>query len=79
MWAGLPQKVLSSSFLYIPLGFPLLYFQSAPFGYAQCKVGLIVTTNQRKGMQRAYAQGQLTMPSFNTVGYVVYAFPYVFP
>ena len=72
MWAALPQKELSSSLLSIPLGFPLLYIQSAPFGYAQCKVGLILTTSQWKGMQRAYAQGQLTIPSYNTAGSVVY-------
>ena len=71
-------KESPSSFLWILLGFPLLYSQSAPFGYAQCKVGLILTTSQWKGMQGAYAQGQLTIPSYNTAGCVVYDFPYVF-
>ena len=41
----LPKK-FSSSFLYIPFGFPLLHFQSPNFGYACCKVGLALITSQ---------------------------------
>ena len=39
-------KEHSLSFLLSPLGFPILYFQSPPFGYTQCKVGLAPTTNK---------------------------------
>lgn len=46
----LPKK-FSSSFLYIPFGFPLLHFQSPNFGYACCKVGLALITSQWKGMR----------------------------
>ena len=40
----LPKEPCSSS-LWIPLG-PLLCVQSPPFGYAWCRVGLVLTTNQ---------------------------------
>ena len=46
----LPKKS-SSSFLSSPLGFPLLYFQSPPFGYTWFKVRLLLTTSQWKWIQ----------------------------
>ena len=66
-------KELPWSFLSNPLGFPHLYFQSPPFGYTWCKVGLAPTTNQWKGM----LMGVCSRPIDNyiTASCIIYVFP----
>ena len=61
-------KESSSFFLLIPLAFLLSYFQPPPFGYSLCKVALVLTSNQWKGMQMGIR--------YITVDYAVYVFPW---
>ena len=64
-----------SSFLSIPLGFPLSYFQFLLLAMPCAKQDLYPPPINEREFKWAYPQGQLTIPSYITTSCVVYVFP----
>ena len=59
-------KESPSSFLWILLGFPLLYSQSPPFGYAWAKQSVYPPLTNEREWKWAYTQDQLTIMLYNS-------------